>query len=117
MNYHKTSFSKYKGIMDSEDGPIQDAIMDFVELGKVEEARWPVFWDAIKHHITRIGEEKRKTQSRATSESEIDIIDDPMYVPTPFLATLILLILTNWTMKLATYALTVMNHFPYRPSW
>jgi len=72
LPYHKTTFAKYKGWMESDDEVIQDIIEAFVSEGVVDDSLWPVFADAVKDRITVL--EKEDTKENETNAG--DILDD-----------------------------------------
>jgi len=51
LKYHKTTYAKYKGLMETDDEILQDIIEDFVSRGEVEDALWPVFVETIKDRV------------------------------------------------------------------
>ena len=72
LPYHKTTFAKYKGWIESDDEIIQDIIEAFVSEGAVDDSLWPMFADAVKDRIAVLEEENAKENEMNT----VDILDD-----------------------------------------
>jgi hypothetical protein len=70
LKYHKTSFSKYKGLMDTNDTILQDTIEDFVSRGAAADALWPKFMEAIKDRVAVLAKEKDKPHHRNQKQRE-----------------------------------------------
>ena len=72
LPYHKTTFAKYKGWMESDDEVIQDIIEAFVSEGAVDDCLWLAFADAVKDRIAVLGKEDARENQMDTG----DILDD-----------------------------------------
>ena len=72
LPYHKTTFAKYKGWIESDDEVIQDIIEAFVSEGAVDDCLWPAFADAVKDRIVVLGKEEARENQMDTR----DILDD-----------------------------------------
>jgi hypothetical protein len=72
LPYHKTTFAKYKGWMESDDKVIQDIIEAFVSEGAVDDSLWLAFADAVKDRIAVLGKEDTKENESNAG----DILDD-----------------------------------------
>ena len=51
LPYHKTTFAKYRGLMDSDDNVIQDIIEAYISEGTGDNGLWPTFAEAIKDRV------------------------------------------------------------------
>jgi hypothetical protein len=69
LPYHKTTFAKYKGWMESDDEIIQDIIEAFVSEGAVDDSLWPAFADAVEDRIAVLEKEEDE-------ENKMDILED-----------------------------------------
>jgi hypothetical protein len=75
LPYHKTTFSKYKGWMESDDEIIEDIIEAFVSEGAVDNSLWPVFADAVKDCIAVLEKENARENETTTTRNILDDVD------------------------------------------
>jgi hypothetical protein len=73
LPYHKTTFAKYRGLMDSDDNVIQDIIVAYISEGTEGNGLWPAFAEAIKRRSAFL--EKDKVESKTDSEDVLDDVD------------------------------------------
>jgi hypothetical protein len=71
LPYHKMTFAKYRGLMDSDDDVIQDIIEAYISEGTGDSGLWPAFAAAIKDRVAFL--EKGKAEGKTDSE---DVLDD-----------------------------------------
>lgn len=72
LDYHKTTFNKYKNIMEPKGEFKQNLIEEYIAKGQVEDARWPAFARAEKNCPFGISKEKKARRATTRSLSSDD---------------------------------------------
>lgn len=79
LEYHKTTYSKYKAVLDHDNDTVQNVIKDYISKGKTGSALWPMFWKEVKDNLIGAGKKKSSKQQRqhdSSSDSDDFVVTD-----------------------------------------